>query len=252
MVAPRSAPHSRRAAMIVRAKPLAAVLGCHLDAPEADPVVAVRCESLRRPRHRGRGDVVLHGDDDAGGVDAAERSPGGRHRRELELGVGVVALRYPSEAREEGPLVRLGQHRRDSRLPERSRSAPPPRSPSQRHTNRGLEPPIRMTLSGRRGRSWRGGRWRWPTSAAASPRGRRPGATTRSGNSANARTWASRGVTRNRGEGRGGTGLPETMSAMRIVTGGPPEEGATTQTPSAQAVHTPRTSVIAGPPDGPV
>ena len=87
---------------------------------------------------------------------------------------------------------------------------------------------------------------------SSQPEGPGTGATTRSGNSANARTWASRGVTRNRGEGRGGTGLPETMSAMRIVTGGPPEEGATTQTPSAQAVHTPRTSVMAGPPDGPV
>ena len=87
---------------------------------------------------------------------------------------------------------------------------------------------------------------------SSQPEGPGTGVTTRSGNSANARTWASRGVTRNRGDGRGGTGLPETMSAMRIVTGGPPEEGATTQTPSAQAVHTPRTSVIAGPPDGPV
>ena len=68
---------------------------------------------------------------------------------------------------------------------------------------------------------------------SSQPEGPGTGATTRSGNSANARTWASRGVTRNRGDGRGGTGLPETMSAMRIVTGGPPEVGATTQTPSA-------------------
>jgi hypothetical protein len=78
------------------------------------------------------------------------------------------------------------------------------------------------------------------------------GATARSRNSANARTWASRGATRSRGDGRGGTGLPETMSAIRIVTASPPEVGVTTQTPSPHAVQIPRTSVMAGPPDGPV
>ncbi len=55
-----------------------------------------------------------------------------------------------------------------------------------------------------------------------------------------------------RGDGRGGTGLPDTMSAIRIVTGTSPESGDTTHTPSPHAVQTPSTSVIAGPPDGPV
>ena len=49
----------------------------------------------------------------------------------------------------------------------------------------------------------------------------------------------------------GGTGLPVTMSATGISTGGP-DSGRTVHTPSRHDVQTPRTSVIAGPPDGPV
>ena len=44
---------------------------------------------------------------------------------------------------------------------------------------------------------------------------------TRSGHSASARSWHSRGSTRNRGEGRGGTGFPDTISPSGIVTAGP-------------------------------
>ncbi len=87
---------------------------------------------------------------------------------------------------------------------------------------------------------------------SSQPDGPATGVTTRSGNSANARTWASRGETRSRGDGRGGTGLPETMSAIAMCTGSPPAVGATTQTPSPHARQTPSTSVIAGPPEGPV
>ena len=43
------------------------------------------------------------------------------------------------------------------------------------------------------------------------------GSVSRSGQSASARRWAASGVTRCRGEGRGGTGLPDTMSASRIA-----------------------------------
>ena len=86
---------------------------------------------------------------------------------------------------------------------------------------------------------------------SSQPEGPGSGVTSRSGKSAKARTWASRGETRSRGDGRGGTGLPDTMSAIAMVTGGP-VSGATTQTPSPQAVQIPRTSVSAGPPDGPV
>ena len=58
-------------------------------------------------------------------------------------------------------------------------------------------------------------------------------------------------MTRCRTDGRGGTGLPETMSAIAISTGGP-ASGATTHRRRAHDVHTPSTSVIAGPPHGPV
>ena len=79
------------------------------------------------------------------------------------------------------------------------------------------------------------------------------GSVSRSGHSASARRWASCGVTRCRVEARGGTGLPETMSASGMVTGppAPSPSGSTTQTPSPHAVHVPSTSVIAGPPLGP-
>ena len=60
------------------------------------------------------------------------------------------------------------------------------------------------------------------------------------------------GETRCRTDGRGGTGLPVTMSASRDVHRRPPDSRATTHTPSPHAVHTPSTSVIAGPPEGPV
>ena len=65
---------------------------------------------------------------------------------------------------------------------------------------------------------------------------RRPpsGSATRSGHSANARSWASRGETRSRGEGRGGTGLPVTMSASADRDGGP-VSGGTRHTPSRPA-----------------
>ena len=62
---------------------------------------------------------------------------------------------------------------------------------------------------------------------------------------------ASSGGTRCRTDGAAGTGLPETMSASAISTGSP-VSGCTTQRPSPHDVQTPSTSVIAGPPDGPV
>ncbi len=77
------------------------------------------------------------------------------------------------------------------------------------------------------------------------------GLVTRSGKSANPCTCASRGGTRSRTDGRGGTGLPDTTSASGMVTGGPPS-GRTTTTPSPQASQVPSRSVIAGPPLGPV
>ncbi len=58
-------------------------------------------------------------------------------------------------------------------------------------------------------------------------------------------------LTRWRTEGRGGTGLPDTMSRSAMLTGSP-TSGATTHRPSPQARQTPSRSVIAGPPDGPV
>ena len=68
----------------------------------------------------------------------------------------------------------------------------------------------------------------------------------RSGQSASARTWASCGSTRSRGDVRGGTGLPETMSAMGMRTGsrGAVPSGWTTQKPSPQDRHVPSTSVM--------
>jgi len=45
---------------------------------------------------------------------------------------------------------------------------------------------------------------------------------------------------------------PVEIALADVVTGGPPEVGSSTQRPSPHAVQTPRTSVIAGPPDGPV
>ena len=59
------------------------------------------------------------------------------------------------------------------------------------------------------------------------------GAVTRSGQSARARRCASPGLARWRTDGRGGTGFPDTMSAITM------DWPSTTQTPSAQAVHTP-------------
>ncbi len=71
------------------------------------------------------------------------------------------------------------------------------------------------------------------------------------GQPARARRSASSGETRWRTDGRGGTGLPETMSARGIVTA-VPSAGCTVVVVSVQAVISPSRSVIAGPPDGPV
>ena len=80
------------------------------------------------------------------------------------------------------------------------------------------------------------------------------GSVSRSGHSASARRWASAGETRCRVDARGGTGFPETMSEMRMVTGpvDPPPSGSITQKPSPHERQVPRMSVIAGPPLGPV
>ena len=67
-----------------------------------------------------------------------------------------------------------------------------------------------------------------------------------------ARRCAWVGETRRRVEGRGGTGLPETMSASAMVTGSPPRSGRTTHASLVQATQVPSRSVRAGPPLGPV
>jgi hypothetical protein len=88
--------------------------------------------------------------------------------------------------------------------------------------------------------------WGWvSTRSCHSPRG----VAETVGNSAAVCSSASRGDTRSRTDGRGGTGLPETISASGISTG--PASVVTTQDASPHAVHTPSTSVNAGPPVGP-
>ena len=94
--------------------------------------------------------------------------------------------------------------------------------------------------------------WRRPIGAGSlrsthSPTSRR----STSGKSTKECASASRAETRWRTEARGGTGLPATMSPIAIVTGSP-SAGCTTQTPSPHARQVPSTSVIAGPPLGPV
>ena len=77
------------------------------------------------------------------------------------------------------------------------------------------------------------------------------GSVTTPGNIRATRSSASRAGTRCRTEGRGGTGLPDTMSARGIRTGGP-DDGSTTQPSGPKDTQVPRMSVKAGPPVGPV
>ena len=256
MVAPRSAPHSSSAAMIVRARPWRRCSGstsmprkptqssAYAARPCATPgtaAVAVAAVDRQRRRRSGRRTAAP--------VVRTPPTPAGTACRRR----GSPAPTRDSCRNERS--VRLAQHRRHRRLPE------PRVVPLHLGHRRNV---IRIVAqatdsydvpAGPRGRpapSWRGGRWRWPRSGAASRRG--PGAASPRGRGTarTPRTWASRGETRSRGDGRGGTGLPETMSAIAMVTGAARSSGATTHTPSPHAVQIPSTSVIAGPPDGPV
>ena len=161
-----------------------------------------------------------------------------RHRGDLEEGRPVGALRDPAARRGTAPP------RRSPAAPPRSaagrgrgsaRRRPParPGTPGRRHRQHRVGPPggagvRRRAASRRRAARWRG-RATTPGPGSAPP----PAAT------------------RSRIDGRGGTGLPDTMSAIAISTSAP-DSGRTTTRPSPHAVHTPRTSVIAGPPLGPV
>ena len=203
------------------------MLGGHLDAAEADPVVGVRREAPRLPGTDAGAEAdraVVDGDDDVD-VSTPRRA---RRAVATDASWNWVSASWLS-----------GTHPRPARKVRSSDSASTAATagfPSARV--------VRFHLGHRRNVIRSGGQatdsydvvgkarteLARRAVAVADERSSQPeapatGATTRSGNSANARTWASRGVTRNRGEGRGGTGLPETMSAMRIVTGGPPEDG---------------------------
>ncbi|MEZ5194714.1 MAG: hypothetical protein R2734_21090 [Nocardioides sp.] len=70
------------------------------------------------------------------------------------------------------------------------------------------------------------------------------------GNIESVRSWASCGAIRSRIDGRGGTGLPDTMSVMGSVST-VPSSRRTTASSTPHASHTPSTSVTAGPPLGP-
>ena len=211
MVAPRSAPHSSSAAITASAEALPAVRRVDLDAAEADPVVGVRRDAagpLADPgrRRRSRSSSSSHAVapvEDRRSARSARRAPG--DPGDLEQRVRVVALGDPAVGAEQrrprrspgstaaiGRPVRGGVERDDLR---RSRRRP--------RTARWPAP------------SWPAGRSRWGSGAAIqSP----SGSVSRSGHSASARRWASAGETRCRVGGRGGTGLPETMSAVAIAT----------------------------------
>ena len=175
-------------------------------------------------------------------VEPGERAAAQRATpRELEHGVRVVGSPAPSRASGTarpprspastaaiGPLVR---RRRRTRRPRRSRPAHPGRT----HREHRVGAPRGRPSAERR--------------SSQSP----SGSVSRSGHSASARSWASRGDTRCRVEGRGGTGLPDTMSAI----GDRDRSGAglrlrrrSRRRPTP--VQIPSTSVIAGPPLGPV
>ena len=152
----------------------------------------------------------------------------------------VVALEDPAVRAEQLVLVRVREHRRDRPL-----------------ADAGVERHHLVVVVGHAGRAHREhrvgparGRGRGPPQQPVADRAGSRGPAT---GPAPGR-WASRGDTRSRVDGRGGTGLPETMSAVAIRTVVPaadPESTSITHQPSPHAVHVPSTSVSAGPPLGP-
>ena len=213
MVAPSSAPHSSRAAMIAEAQAPAPVRGrrprCCGSRPSRrrTPPGPAR-DSRDRPRWR----CARRASTRTAEWSTARRVASyGRHRRELEQRVGVVALGHPPEPARNERSSESPQHRGDRRLAERRvvrldrrDVGRPERAPGERQHR--VRPPCR------RGR-------RRAQQPARRPVERRDHQVGEQGEARAA--GPRRGETRSRGDGRGGTGLPETMSASRIVTGSP-------------------------------
>ena len=149
-----------------------------------------------------------------------------------------------------------GVHRRRPGRPPPSTRPPPARArggPGRRRTRRTTGSASVSDTSGSPIASTELARRRCRPSYGGAARSSQPpnGWVSTSGHSDSTCSSASYDETRWRTDGRGGTCLPDTMSASGISTGGP-SSGSTTQARSLHEVHTPRTSVIAGPPDGPV
>ena len=236
--------------MIGAGEPPAPVLGRHLDAAEADPVVGVRRDARAAP-----------GDPTAVGDAAARRSPttlgacrrrgSARRTRGHATPAGTACRRRGSPAPTRGP-------RRNVRSADSASTAATAGFPSARSAPRPTATSYARPIDVRRRRERQhrvgpagggGGR----ASAAASRDGPATGATTRSGNSANA---AHLGLARRDPQPRRRAGRHR-LAGDDVGDAGSsparrPTSGATTQTPSPHAVQTPSTSVIAGPPDGPV
>ena len=190
-----------------------------------------RCDALR-PRRRGRPTA------------ASQRAQGPRRPRPPGSGLDAVAQVAPAVAAERSVLLRAGDgHHRGARSPGpvARLDARPTASSSGRarvaHRQRRVGPPPQPAVV-RRG-------------AAQHPVAERLGRPGR----ATARACAARrraGRPRCRTEGRGGTGLPETMSATGSRPARRPSSAATTHAPSPHDRQIPSTSFIAGPPVGPV
>ena len=218
-----------------------------LDAAEADPPVPGA--PPRRWRGDGRHRCAPRAMTRWSSPSRTTSTPLARHRRpdrrarahtgDLEDRVRVVALEDPAVRAEHLVLRASRQHRRDRSLPHAVVERDHFRRTPRRHRT-GSSP----------GPSWPAVRSTpWTGAAARNPAPGSPGPAT-------GRALAPappEAATRSRGEARGGTGLPETMSAMAMRTGSAVSHpsGWTTQKPSPHDTHVPSTSVIAGPPDGP-
>ena len=220
VVAPFSAPHSRSSASTAVARPVSPVARIDLDPVHADPVVVDRSLAARPV------------------VDGRDRARPVSHERG-RLGNGADAASYLGQRRQ--PV--LGVAGRID-VPTRARRTPPPRA----------SPPRPGRTAAARAPRRTGGRPRRPRSngSPGSPMARQelPRRRSRATGAVSVRSThspsivvstvaqsdavcssASRADTRIRTDGRGGTGLPETMSSIAISTGSP-SSGCTTHRPS--------------------